>query len=61
MSERDESFEVYNMGADCSVVRNVTQKPSHPDQNPSWQARYPTTSGSHLGRLGPTPLARDGT
>ena len=38
-SERDGAFEVYKMKADGSVARNVTQKPSNPDQNPSWQAR----------------------
>jgi TolB protein len=39
VSERDGDFKVYKVGADGSVVRNVTQKPSNPNQNPSWQAR----------------------
>ena len=39
VSERDGDFEPYNMEADGSQERNVTQKPSNPDQNPSWHAR----------------------
>ena len=39
VSERDGDFEVYKIKADGSIARNVTQKPSDPDLNPSWQAR----------------------
>ena len=38
-TSRDGNDEVYTVRADGSAARNVTIKPSNPDQNPSWQAR----------------------
>jgi Tol biopolymer transport system component len=36
-TSRDGNEEVYTVKADGSTARNVTQQPSNPDQNPSWQ------------------------